>query len=103
MKHGSRVAGGPRLTGETDAPEEYLLTTAGLSSARQMIDSTAAEVYNIYNTSSISPIMGSALLQPHIAPVKQASSHSGEKAGFVTALLESLARNRKIIDELAKH
>jgi hypothetical protein len=90
------------LTRETDAAEEYLLTTAGLSSARQMIDTTGAEVYSVFNTSSVSTIQGFVLAQPHMEPSTELPSHEGEKAAFATALLESLAKNRKIIDELAK-
>ncbi len=103
MKPRSKGSGRLRLLGETDATEEYLLTTAGLSSARQMIDTTGAEVYNVFNTSSVSTIVGFVFAQPQMEPVKHVAGRPVEKAGFATALLESLSRNSKIINELAKY
>ncbi|MCX6658769.1 MAG: hypothetical protein NTX81_00095 [Candidatus Bathyarchaeota archaeon] len=81
-----------------ESPER---TTAGLSSAIQIVDFTGAETYAIGNTSCLSPVIGSLIRGiglPH-----EESEHASRKADFKTAMHESLQKNESIIAELAKY
>jgi len=79
-----------------ESPER---TTAGLSSAAQMVDFTSAETYAIGNTSSLSPVIGTLIRgAPGLEP-----EQTGRKTEFKAALRESLRKNRAIIEELAKY
>ena len=75
--------------------------TAGLSSAMQLVDFTAAELFAIGNTSCSLPTIGV------VVPLPQEPSASegldDRRADFATALRESVQKNRSVIRELAKY
>lgn len=82
-----------------ESPER---TTAGLSSAIQMVDYTAAEMFAIENnTSSSVPIVG--ILIQRTQQFGRESEQEHRKADFHTALRESLQKNKSIIQELARY
>ncbi len=85
---------------ETNESPENI--TAGLTSAAQLVDTTAAKLFAIENTSSASLIVGAVVteLEPPVSIDKNLGSR---KTDFMIALRESVQKNKSAIRELAKY
>jgi len=83
---------------EEESPGRSTVTTAGLTSAEQLTDTTGAITFDINNTASVVP-------QYFLSPVEQpekARLTFSKKARFTEILRASMRRNSGILDELAK-